>query len=72
MSEQAKAERCRCPRCVIAGAMWPVILITLGVIFLLGQYTRYGFPDLFPFLLIVPGVLLVVQAFAPKSGHTGT
>jgi hypothetical protein len=61
--------RCPCAHCRVAGTMGPLILITLGVILLLGQYTRYGLADLFPFLLIVPGVVLVIQSFASKTGH---
>lgn len=61
--------RCSCAHCRVAGAMGPLILITLGVILLLGQYTRYGLADLFPFLLIVPGIVLVIQSFASKAGH---
>jgi hypothetical protein len=49
--------------------MGPLILITLGIILLLGQYTRYGLADLFPFLLIVPGIVLVIQSFASKASH---
>lgn len=61
--------RCPCAHCRVAGTMGPLILITLGVILLLGQYTRYGLADLFPFLLIVPGIVLVIQSFASKTGH---
>jgi hypothetical protein len=68
MVEQSNT-RCPCAHCRVAGTMGPLILITLGVILLLGQYTRYGLADLFPFLLIVPGIILVIQSFASKTGH---
>lgn len=68
MAEHANT-RCPCGHCRVAGTMGPLILITLGVILLLGQYTRYGLADLFPFLLIVPGIVLVIQSFASKAGH---
>jgi hypothetical protein len=61
--------RCSCAHCRVAGTMGPLILITLGIILLLGQYTRYGLADLFPFLLIVPGIVLVIQSFASKASH---
>ena len=49
----------------------PVLLITIGVIFLIGEYTRFGFGDLWPVLLIVLGIIAVAQAFASRAGHTG-
>jgi hypothetical protein len=68
MVQQANS-RCQCAHCRVAAAMGPLILITLGVILLMGQYTRYGLADLFPFLLIVPGIVLVIQSFASMAGH---
>lgn len=68
MSQQ-EDPRCPCAQCRVAGTMGPLILITLGIILLMGQYTHYGLADLFPFLLIVPGVLLVIQSFASRAGH---
>lgn len=52
--------------------MGPVILITIGALFLAGQYSRYGFFDLWPIILIVIGAVLVVQAMVPREGHVGT
>jgi hypothetical protein len=49
--------------------MGPFILITVGVLFLIGQYSRYSFGDLWPVLLIVIGVVLVMQSLASKEGH---
>jgi hypothetical protein len=48
------------------------MLITIGVIFLIGEYTRYGFGELWPVLLIVGGLLAVCQSMASREGHTGT
>jgi hypothetical protein len=48
------------------------MLITIGLIFLLGEYTRYGFGQLWPVLLIVGGVLALCQSAASREGHTGT
>jgi len=58
--------------CRIRGLVGPVLLITIGVIFLAGEYTRYGFGDLWPVLLIVGGVLAVCQSMASGQGHTGS
>jgi hypothetical protein len=47
------------------------MVITIGVLFLAAEYSRYSFADLWPIILIVLGVLLVAQALAPKQGHVG-
>jgi hypothetical protein len=52
--------------------MGPVVLITIGVLFLIGQYTRYSVFDLWPILLIVIGAVLVAQWFASHEGHVGS
>lgn len=62
---------CSCAFCRIRGVMGPAMLITIGVIFLLAEYSRYDFRDLWPFLLIVAGIVLVAQSMASKEGHTG-
>lgn len=63
---------CRCPQCRIRSLTWPVVLITVGALFLAGQYSRYGFFDLWPIILIVIGALLVIQAMVSREGHVGT
>lgn len=64
--------RCGCAYCRIRGLMGPLILITIGVLFLIGEYSRYSFGDLWPILLIVIGVVLVLQALASREGHAGS
>jgi uncharacterized membrane protein YqgA involved in biofilm formation len=64
--------RCPCMHCRVRGAVGPVMLIAIGLIFLAGEYTRYGISDLWPVLLIVGGVLAVWQSTASRAGHTGT
>jgi hypothetical protein len=63
---------CRCAQCRVRGLMWPVVLITIGVLFLLGQYSRYGFFDLWPVILIVIGAVLVAQSLVSREGHVGS
>ena len=65
------APRCSCRRCRCRGLMGPAVLITLGVLFLVGQYSRYSFGDLWPILLIVIGGVKVLEALAPTEGHVG-
>jgi len=67
--EIKKSGRCNCQHCRVAGLMGPIMLITVGAIFLAGQYTPYGIRDLWPLFLIVPGVVMLAQGMASKEGH---
>ena len=60
---------CRCSRCVSRGVVWPVFLITLGVLFLLSEFHIVGFHRTWPILLIVLGVTSVLGSTAAHSGH---
>ena len=52
--------------------MAPVIIITLGVLFLAGEFVRgVDFGDLWPLLLIVIGVMKLIEYSAPLTGHQG-
>jgi len=51
--------------------MGPIVLITLGAIFLAGEFTRFTAGELWPVLLIVIGAVLLAASFASRSGHTG-
>jgi membrane-bound ClpP family serine protease len=62
--------RCACMRCRMRGLMWPAILITLGVLFLVAEYSnRYSFMDLWPILLIVIGAVKLIESTASTDGH---
>jgi hypothetical protein len=63
---------CPCPHCRIRGLMGPLLIITVGVLFLIGEYTRFSFLELWPILLIVVGVVLTAQSLASKEGHLGS
>jgi hypothetical protein len=63
---------CHCPYCKIRGLMGPLMIITVGVLFLIGEYTRFSFMELCPVLLIVAGVVLTAQSLASKEGHLGS
>jgi len=71
MSEENRM-RCGCAHCRVHGLMGPLMLITIGAIFLAGQYTRYSIADLWPVILIVAGVVLVAQSLASRAGHPST
>ena len=64
--------RCRCARCMCNGLMGPVVLITLGVLFLVGKMNfGHGFGDLWPILLVVIGLVKIAAAMASTEGHVG-
>jgi cell wall-active antibiotic response 4TMS protein YvqF len=62
---------CGCARCRMRALMGPILLITIGVIFLLGRFTPYGFEQLWPVILLVAGGVLLAQSSASGSGHMG-
>ena len=49
---------CVCAQCRVCGLLGPLMLITVGALFLVAQYTRFSFADLWPILLIVAGGVL--------------
>ncbi len=63
---------CHCAHCRVRGLMGPLMIITVGVLFLVGEYSRYSFADLWPVLLIVAGIVLTAQSLVSKEGHTGS
>lgn len=68
----ANGIRCTCARCTMKGMMGPVVLITLGVLFLVGKFGwGYGFGQLWPVLLIVIGVVKLLESMASSEGHLG-
>jgi Domain of unknown function (DUF5668) len=61
---------CHCAYCRIKALFGPVMIITVGVLFLIAQYSdRWSFGQLWPFLLIVAGIMKVAEAVAPRDGH---
>lgn len=63
--------RCNCQRCTIRGLMGPVVVVTVGVLFLLAEM-RGGFFDFgntWPVILIVIGLINLASAMASGEGH---
>lgn len=48
---------------------WGAILVTIGVLFLLAEFTRWGFHNTWPAILIVLGLLQVYRHSASTAGH---
>ncbi len=62
--------RCTCARCRLGGLMGPAILITIGVLFLIQQFSnRISFGELWPVILIVIGGVKLLEATASTEGH---
>jgi hypothetical protein len=70
MAEQVRT-RCGCAQCRIGGLMGPILLITIGLIFLAGQYSRYSVWDFWPVILVVIGLVKIVEATTSREGHVG-
>ncbi len=60
---------CGCQQCRIRGLMGPLLLITIGALFLIGRYSRYSFGELWPIILIVVGTVKIAEAMASIEGH---
>jgi LiaI-LiaF-like transmembrane region len=63
---------CSCSRCRAHGFMGPVVLITIGVLFLLDQLGHSHWMDFgstWPALLIVIGLIMFLQHNASAEGH---
>jgi hypothetical protein len=63
--------RCNCSRCTLRGLMGPVVVTTIGLLFLLAEFRggRFSFGHTFPVLFIVIGAMLLASALAPVEGH---
>lgn len=63
---------CSCARCRIRGLRAPVILITIGALFMLAQMVpQIHFRNLWPIILIVIGVVMLLESTASTEGHRG-
>ena len=60
---------CHCARCRCRGLMGPVVLVTLGVLFLLSEFTHWHFHQTWPILLIAIGAVKVLGSNADTTGH---
>jgi hypothetical protein len=63
--------RCTCDRCKTHGLFAPVILVTLGVLFLLQEFGswRVNFDHTWPLVLIVIGGVILAKRNASMIGH---
>jgi hypothetical protein len=61
--------RCYCQRCRTRCLMWPAILVTVGVLSLLEDLTRFGWDRTWPVLILVIGVVMLLRSNASWHGH---
>lgn len=62
---------CTCDRCKMKCIMWPAIMVTLGVLFLLDNLHGPGFERTWPLILLVIGGVKLLQSNASDAGHFG-
>ncbi len=62
---------CPCDRCRARGFLAPAILVTIGVLFLVGTITNghMDFGRTWPVLLIIIGAVKLAQRSASTTGH---
>jgi hypothetical protein len=63
--------RCACRRCTIRGLMGPAIIVTVGVLLLLGEMRGDNFSiwNTYPVILIVIGSFSLAAAASSDEGH---
>ena len=71
METYVRNRNCTCLRCRCRGIMGPVVLMTLGVLFLLEELHVHNldFDRTWPLLLISIGSVLMLQRTASTAGH---
>lgn len=62
---------CTCDRCKMRCIMWPAIMITVGVLFLLDNLSGPSFERTWPLILLVIGAVKLLQSNASDAGHIG-
>jgi hypothetical protein len=62
---------CHCQSCTIRGLMWPAVLITIGVLFLLDRahFGPFNFNHTWPVVLVVMGIIQLASSAASRDGH---
>jgi hypothetical protein len=66
--------RCTCQRCSIRGLMGPVVVVTVGVLFLLAEMRGgyFDFTNTYPVILIVIGLISLASAMVSSEGHVSS
>ena len=65
-----EGNKCNCAKCGYHGVMGPVVLITLGVLFLLDHVNSHlSFGRTWPVILLAIGVVKIFESMASTEGH---
>lgn len=62
---------CTCDRCKMRHIMWPALMVTIGVLFLMDNLHGPGFEHTWPLILLVIGAVKLLQSNASDAGHIG-
>jgi hypothetical protein len=62
---------CTCDRCKMRCIMWPALMVTVGVLFLMDNLHGPGFEHTWPLILLVIGAVKLLQSNASEAGHVG-
>jgi len=64
-------DRCHCQCCTVRGLTWPVVVITVGVLFLLDRLHGGAlyFGNTWPVILVVLGLVHLASAMVSREGH---
>jgi TM2 domain-containing membrane protein YozV len=60
---------CYCERCRTRGLMWPAVLVTVGFLSLLEDFTRFGWDRTWPLLILIIGIVMLLRSNASPKGH---
>ena len=69
MTIYVRNRSCRCVRCQARGLMGGAILVTLGVLFMLDNFSIISFDQSWPVLLIVIGLISYAARSGSMEGH---
>jgi hypothetical protein len=69
MTPYIRNRNCHCVRCRAHGLMGAAILVTIGVLLLLDNYSGLRFHETGPVLLLVIGCVMLVSRTGSTEGH---
>lgn len=69
MTPYIRNRNCQCVRCRAHGLMGAAVLVTIGVILLVDNYSGLRFQETGPVLLLVIGCVLLVSRTGSTEGH---
>ena len=69
--QRTRSATCRCVACTAVSLTGPALIVTVGIMGLLAEFSRIGWGESWPLLLIVVGVLKFLQITGSREGHIG-